>query len=159
MIDFARAQREYLDTVKGDILNDLNSRGMNATGNLKASLRVVENQHFRAQLRAADYLPLVVSFNRRPYPSSPSFWKNIVIWMKARRIRPRRNDGRISGTTATDYQRAAYGIATKITRTGTKYQRPQSARGVDLQAHLRDNLPDYLKGISKELLTSFKDRL
>ena len=160
MIDIARHQREYLETVKLDVLSDLNSRGMNATGNLKQSLRVVENQYLRAQLRGADYLNYLISMNnsKRPRSRGRTFIDNIITWMKARGIRPQR-ENKIVPATNTNYRRSAFAIAGGIMTKGTKYQKPPpQERGIDLRGHLKDNLPPYLEGITRELLINFKDR-
>jgi hypothetical protein len=151
----ARAIREYLDTVKGDVIADLN-RGINATGAAKTKLRVVENQYFRAQLRGVVYMPFLYSFNKKQSPKSVGreFIDNIIIWMKAKRVRPQRNGLTVSGS-AVNYRRAAFSIAKGITESGNKYKK---TRGVDMTQHLKDNKPELLKDIGRALLTSFTDK-
>ena len=155
MIPLSKHLREYLETVKGDIIIDLDSNHMNATGFLRSSLRVVENQYLDAQLRGANYLPFVQTQPRTRKPNSPRFWYQIFLWMQAKGIAPER-DGKVLPATTTNLRRSAYAIAKGITERGTKYQR--GARGVDLREHMKANLPKALEGISGEFLTQFRDK-
>lgn len=154
--DIGRAQSEYLLTVKDDILIDLSARNMNATREAARSLRVVQNQFIRAQLRGVFYIDYLVSFNQRQSPKkvSENFATGVMIWMQAKGIAPKRG-GQVVPRTTTNLLRSANAIAQSIVNNGNPYKKK---RGIDLTKHLNDNKPELLRDVSNALLRSFKDK-
>ena len=157
MIDFNKQIREYLDTVKIDIVSEMRNQRLVASGQAISSLRVVANQFLIGELRGEAYInTLMKGYNQRPKHVGRRFLDRIINWMRIKGIQPM-NDGQVSPNTEGYIKRSAYGIAQSIVDNGTRINKGEA--GVDLVKILDENLPDYLEGVAGELLVSFSDNL
>jgi len=157
VINFNKQIREYLDTVKIDIQSELRIQEFEATGSAINSLRVVANQYLIGELRGVVHLNfLVKGFKTKPLAVSRAFIDNIILWMQARNIMPKRK-GVIVPATYTNITRSAFSIAKGIVDKGTPVTRGE--KGVDIIRILNDNLPDYLEGVASDFLLNFKDKI
>ena len=156
-INFNPAIREYLDTVKIDIVSEMNNQRLVASGTAISSLRVVANQFLIGELRGQAYInTLIKGYSGRPGSIGRKFVDNIITWMQAKGIQPM-IDNQVAPDTEGYIRRSAYAIAKGIVDTGTRINKGNA--GIPLTKILEENLADYLEGVAGELLISFSDNI
>ena len=157
MASFKRIFREYLNTVRDDIVTEMRARNMPATGLAERTLRVVANQHLEAQIRGQIYIgALETGVGSKPRGVGNSLIRNLMVWMKAKGVSPLRN-GKVMPSNTDNLRRSAWGIAISLVRRGTAIYR--GAKGIDLKAPIKDNMPKLLQSMGTEIVIEFKDKL
>lgn len=142
--------REFLTTVKEDIIKQIDAQKRNATGDLKRSLRVVSNQYLKGELRSNRYIQnLQTGVGSKP-KGLP--FKEIKDWIKAKGIKPRRK-GKFIPATETNINRTAFVIARSIKEKGTAIKRGQ--KGLSIDQLIKENMPETLKDMGTKMIKDF----
>jgi hypothetical protein len=140
--NFKNAFREFLNTVKDDIVAYLTYEDLRATGNAIDTLRVITNKEQQAELRGVRYIQnLVRGVGSQPRGIGREFLENLKRWAFFRGIEAR----------------AVYPIAKTIVEKGTSIK--QRERGIPpLERIVNENKPQLLKDVSNELILGYLKR-
>jgi len=78
-LNFNNEYREFLNDVKDNLIAQIKSKGLNATGYAANSLRVVANQKLEAELRGPKYLKYIqTGVGAKPKSIGTKFINNLM---------------------------------------------------------------------------------
>jgi len=151
--DFKPIYREYLETVKSDIVVQMKQQKRYATGNSINSLRVVANQFLSAEIRGDRSIStLEDGVGNQPRAVGNNLISGLMAWMKAKGIHPFRR-GEVLPNTDKNIRRAATGIAINMVQRGSAIKRGE--KGLDIKTAIDENMPELLKGMGKIMVDDF----
>jgi hypothetical protein len=149
-LDFNNAYREFLNDVKDNLIAQLKSQGLNATGYAANSLRVVANQKLEAELRGPKYLQyLQTGVGSQPKSIGTKFINALIQWISAKpNIQPNPKQ---------TIKQLAFAIGKSIVKNGTSIK--QGRKGISISQAIKESRTKLMKEMGQKMRIDFTNGL
>jgi len=149
-LDFNNEYREFLTDVKDNLIAQIKSKGLNATGYAANSLRVVANQKLEAELRGPKYLQyLQTGVGSQPKSIGTKFINALIQWISAKpNIQPNPKQ---------TIKQLAFAIGKSIVKNGTSIK--QGRKGISISQAIKESRTKLMKEMGQKMRIDFTNGL
>lgn len=149
-IDFNNEYREFLTDVKDNLIAQIKSKGLNATGYAANTLRVVANQKLEAELRGPKYLKYIqTGVGSQPKSIGTKFINALMQWISAKpNIQPKPKQ---------TIKQLAFAIGKSIVKNGTSIK--QGRKGISVSQAIKESRTKLMKEMGQKMRIDFTNGL
>jgi len=149
-LNFNNEYREFLTDVKDNLIAQIKSKGLNATGYAANTLRVVANQKLEAELRGTKYLKyLQTGVGSQPKHIGAKFINALMEWISAKpNVQPNPKQ---------TIKQLAFAIGNSIVKNGTSIKRGR--KGISVSQAIKESKTKLLKDMGQKMRIDFTNGL
>ena len=149
-LDFNNEYREFLTDVKDNLIAQIKSKGLNATGYAANTLRVVANQKLEAELRGPKYLKYIqTGVGSQPKSIGTKFINALMQWISAKpNIQPKPKQ---------TIKQLAFAIGKSIVKNGTSIK--QGRKGISVSQAIKESRTKLMKEMGQKMRIDFTNGL